>query len=70
MALPEIGTPEREKLEAEALARGGELLAAEEDIGLALRRLRMELDIGGLSTADACRIADHVEQCWIGRILR
>lgn len=64
-AMPEIGTHERDALEQEAIAVGGNLLAQHESLSMALGGVRAHFGY----TVAANELAKHVEQVWIGRIL-
>lgn len=74
MTLPMIGTPERDALESKAIEMGDRELERQGDIARALSRLRIQLSIEsgevGVGPAAAVELAEHVEQCWITRILR
>lgn len=64
--LPDIGTAAREDMERAAVRMADQLLAIHEDIGHTLGQVRRTL---GYSIAGNT-LAEHVEQVWIGRILK
>lgn len=69
-ALPAIGSPARETLETLMIAQSDELLANREVIREALRGTYAAAQVAGWDHEGCIDLVEHVEQVWIGRILR
>jgi hypothetical protein len=68
--LPPIGSSERDKLEALVIDFADRELARYGEIRPTLRAVVHDAMLSGWSHEAAVELAEHVEQCWITRILR